>query len=181
MTTVFLGLGANIGNREENLRVALRWLSRGCRVVAASSLYRSEALVAEGAEPGPDYLNAACEIETELTADELLRFVKEVEYEMGRRPGERWAARVIDIDVLLYGDTVVTSVELTVPHAMLAERNFVLIPLAELAPGAMHPLAKRTIGELAEDVDRAGLQHVRGPEWVEGPASNITTDDEEAG
>lgn len=181
MTTVYLGLGANIGNREENLRLALRWLSRRCRIVASSSLYRSEALVVEGAEPGPDYLNAACEVETDLAPHELLQFVKAVEYEIGRRPGGRWAPRVIDIDVLLYGDVIVASADLTVPHAMLSERNFVLIPLVELASGVAHPVAKRTIGELVEDLDLAGLEHVRGPEWAEGPAQTMMKDAEEAG
>ena len=179
MVRAFLGLGANIGNREENLRLALRWLSRACRVVATSSLYRSAAVVVEGAEPGPDYLNAACEIETDLAPDELLRFVKDIEYEMGRRPAERWAPRIIDIDLLLYGDVVVSSAALTVPHALLAERNFVLVPLAELAPGAMHPVAKRTIGELAEDVDFAGLEHLRGPEWAAGSSAKAADDDED--
>lgn len=171
MTTAYLGLGANIGNPAENLRLALRWLSRACRVAAVSSLYRSEAVVVDGREPGPDYLNAVCEIDTDLTPEELLRFVKEIEYEMGRRPAERWAPRVIDIDVLLCGDAVVSSPGLTVPHAMMAERSFVLIPLAELAPGAMHPVARRTIGELTEGVELAGLEHLRGPEWADNPTT----------
>lgn len=179
MTVAFLGLGANIGNREANMRLAVRWLSRACKVGAVSSLYRSAAVVVEGAEAGPDYLNAVCEIETDLAPGELLRFVKEIEYEMGRRPAERWAARIIDIDVLLYGDVVVASAELTVPHASLAERNFVLVPLAELAPGTMHPVAKRTIGELAEDVDLDGLEHLCGPEWAEGPSAGAAKDTEE--
>jgi 2-amino-4-hydroxy-6-hydroxymethyldihydropteridine diphosphokinase len=166
MMKAFLGLGANIGNREANLRLALRWLARECAVVAVSSLYRSEAVVLEGAPSGPDYLNAACEIETALAPEELLRFVKEIEHEIGRRPAERWAPRVIDIDILLCGDTVITSTDLTIPHPLLAERNFVLVPLAELAPGAAHPVLGKTIGELAEDVDLAGLEHLAEPEWA---------------
>jgi 2-amino-4-hydroxy-6-hydroxymethyldihydropteridine diphosphokinase len=181
VTSAFLGLGANIGNREANLRLALRWVSRRCRVVAVSSLYRSEAVVLEGAEAGPDYLNAVCEIETELTPEGLLSFVKELEYEMGRRPAGRWTPRIIDIDILLFGDVVIASAELTVPHALLAERNFVLVPLAELAPDAIHPVLKRTIGELAADLDLAGLEHVSGPEWAEGLATKGTRDHEEAG
>ncbi len=175
----FLGLGANIGNREANLRLALRWLSRRCTAVSVSSLYRSEAVVLEGAGAGPDYLNAACEIETELAPEGLLRFVKEIEYEMGRRQAERWAPRIIDIDILLCGDVVMASAELTVPHPLLAQRNFVLVPMAELAPDAMHPVLKRTIGELAEDLDLAGLEHVRGPEWTEGLIAKVTKDRDE--
>jgi 2-amino-4-hydroxy-6-hydroxymethyldihydropteridine diphosphokinase len=162
----FLGLGANIGNREANMRAALRWLARECTVLAVSSLYRSGAVVAEDEPPGPDYLNATCEIETALGPEELLRFVKEVEYEIGRRPAERWAPRVIDIDILLYGDLVIATPALTIPHPLLAERNFVIVPLAELAPDAMHPVLRKTAGEVAEDIDLTGLEHLAEPEWA---------------
>lgn len=157
------------------MRLALRWLARECTIVAVSSLYRSEAVVLEGADTGPDYLNAACEITTDLAPADLLRFVKEIEHEIGRRPAARWAPRVIDIDILLYGDEVVATPDLSVPHALLAERNFVLVPLAELAPGATHPVLGKMIGELAEDIDFAGLQHLAGPEW----ASEATKDTKE--
>ncbi|MHB8377823.1 MAG: 2-amino-4-hydroxy-6-hydroxymethyldihydropteridine diphosphokinase [Dehalococcoidia bacterium] len=166
MTRVFLGLGANVGNREANLRMALRLLAGACRVVAVSSLYRSAAVVPEGQPPGPDYLNAACEVETDLEPADLLRFAKQIEHDIGRRPAPRWAARPIDIDILLYAGRVVDTPELRVPHARLAERNFVLVPLAELAPEAVHPIAGRTVGELAEDIDVAGLEHLHGPEWA---------------
>ena len=166
MTRIFLGVGANIGNREANMRLALRWLARECTIVAVSSLYRSEAVVLEGADAGPDYLNAACEITTDLAPADLLRFVKEIEHEIGRRPAGRWAPRVIDIDILLYGDEVIATPALSVPHPMLAERNFVLVPLAELAPEATHPALGKSIGELVEDMDFTGLEHLERPEWA---------------
>lgn len=171
MTRAFLGLGANVGNREANLRMALRLLEGACRVVAVSSLYRSAAVVPEGEPPGPDYLNAACEVDTDLEPVELLRFVKQVEHEIGRRPAPRWAPRPIDVDILLYGGRVIETTELRVPHVLLAERNFVLVPLAELAPEAAHPVTGRTIGELAADADLGGLEHLRGPEWAAGGAA----------
>jgi 2-amino-4-hydroxy-6-hydroxymethyldihydropteridine diphosphokinase len=161
----FLGLGANIGNREANVRLAVRWLARECTVVAVSSLYRSEAVVPEGAPPGPGYLNAVCEVETALAPEQLLRFLKGIEYEIGRRPAARWAPRVIDIDILLYGDAVIDTPELTVPHKLLAGRHFVVVPLAELAPDTMHPVLHKTIGELAEDIDVASLEHLAQPGW----------------
>jgi len=166
VTRVFLALGANVGNRKENLRLALRWLQPACRIVAVSSLYRSPALVLEGAPPGPDYVNAACEVETDLPPRELLAHVKSIEHAIGRRPAERWAPRPIDIDILLYGDEVIDAEELTVPHPGLTERNFVLAPLAELASDVEHPREHRTIGELAEDIDYEGLEHLAAPdEW----------------
>lgn len=166
MTRVFVGLGANIGNREANLRLALQWLSERCDVVAVSSLYRSAAMVLEGAEPGPDFRNAVAEIDTELSPEDLLRFVKEIEWRIGRRPAPRWSARPIDIDILLYGAQVVDSDALTIPHPFIAERNFVLLPLTELASDRMHPRLGVTIGELADDADYDGLEHLAGPKWA---------------
>ena len=107
-----------------------------------------------------------CEAETGLEPEPLLRFVKEVEHEIGRRPAPRWSARPIDIDIVLYDGRVVDTPGLRIPHASMHERNFVLVPLAELAPSAVHAPLGRTAGELAEDVDMDGLEHLRGPEWA---------------
>jgi 2-amino-4-hydroxy-6-hydroxymethyldihydropteridine diphosphokinase len=168
MTRVFLGLGANMGNREEHLRMALRLLATRCRIVAVSSLYRSTAAVLEGEAPGPEYLNAACAIETDLAPVELLVFAKEIEHAIGRRPAARWAPRPIDIDLLLYGDETIDMPQLTVPHPRIVERNFVVVPLAELAPDAALAGLGRTVGEFAEDADFDGLAHVADPAWTEG-------------
>ncbi len=168
MNRVFLGLGANIGNREENLRQALRVVSGHGSVVAVSSLYRSQAVVLGGQAPGPDFLNAVCEIETDLSPQELLLAVKAIEHEIGRRPTGRWTPRPIDIDILLFGDEVLSGDALTIPHPFLVERNFVLLPLAELAPEVEHPLLHRTIDDLTEDADFDGLEHLSGPDWAAG-------------
>lgn len=166
MATAYLALGANVGNRLENLRMALRLLVEHARVVEVSSLYRSDALVPEGAAPGPDFLNAVASVETDLEPPELLRALKEIEREIGRRPAAHWAARPIDIDVLLYDERMLTTPDLTVPHPAMLKRNFVLVPLAEIAPGARHPAAGATIGEVAEDIDYGGLEHLEGPAWA---------------
>ena len=157
---IFLGLGANVGNREENLRTALRWLPPKCRVVAVSSVYRSEAMVLEGQPPGPEFRNAACEIETELSAHELLAHVKEIEHAIGRRPAPRWSARPIDIDILLYGDQNIDTPELRVPHPLMEERAFVLLPLAEIAGEVLVPGMGRRVSDLAAAVDCSGVEVV---------------------
>ena len=167
---VFLGLGANIGNREANLCAALRWLPPACEVRAVSGLYRSEAVVLEGAAASPEYLNAACEVETALSPEELLSHIKRLEWALGRRPAPRWAPRPIDIDVLLYGAHIIEVEGLTVPHPLLHERAFVLLPLVELAPEAAHPRLGRTIAQLAATVDGGGVERIAGPSWAAGTA-----------
>jgi len=181
MTRVFLGLGANVGDREEHLRAALRRLATRCRIVAVSSLYRSAAAVLEGEAPGPDYLNAVCEIETDLAPVELLALAKEIEHAIGRRPAARWAPRPIDVDLLLYGDETIDTPELTVPHPRIAERNFVVVPLAELAPDAVLTGLGRTAGEFAEDADFLGLEHVADPAWAGNLFSPSPLDQDGAG
>ncbi len=171
MTRAYLGLGSNIGNRRGTLRLALRWLEGAGRVSAVSSLYRSRAVVLEGGPPGPDYVNAACAIETALDAPQLLAAVKAVERAIGRRPDAKWAPRPIDIDILLFGDEVIDTPELRVPHPLLADRNFALLPLAEIAGDVTHPALGRTIGELAEQTEFEGLQHLEDPGWEKRPVT----------
>lgn len=166
MARVFLGLGANVGNRRANLLLALRWLAPQCPVAAVSSLYRSDAVVTEGEPPGPDYLNAACEASTTLSAGELLRLVKDIEYGIGRRPAPLWSPRPIDIDILLYGDLLLDEPDLCIPHPLMAARAFVMMPLRELAPAVRHPLLARTIGDLARELDPCGVDVLSGPEWA---------------
>ncbi len=162
MAIACIGLGANTGNREANLRMALRGMSRMTRVMVVSALYETEPLGAQG----PAYYNAACQIETGLEPLPLLRFLKGLEAEVGRRPGgEIWGPRPIDLDILLYGDQTLEGEALVIPHPRLAERGFVLAPLAEIAPSVRHPVLGRPIAELAHGIDMSGVRQIAAAGW----------------
>ena len=161
-TVVYLGLGANLGDRRGALTAALRGIEPAVRVDAVSSLY-------ETAPVGPQdqlaYYNAACRGATSMTPRALLDHVKAVERQLGRSEGPRWGPREIDIDILLFGIEVVEEEGLTVPHLELANRAFVLAPLAEIAAHLLHPLLGKSIEELAAAVDQAGVRMEAGPGW----------------
>jgi 2-amino-4-hydroxy-6-hydroxymethyldihydropteridine diphosphokinase len=161
LPVVYLALGANLGDRERNLAVALRRLEPLVRIEAVSSLYETDP-VPEGQPP---YLNAACRAVTGLQPRALLRHLQEVERELGRRAGERRGPRPIDIDLLLYGETVIEEAGLCIPHRELPARSFVLIPLAEIAPDVRHPTIGRTIGALAEAADGSGVRLRQKAGW----------------
>ena len=163
MAAVYLGLGSNLGNREENLRAALRGLWRMGRVEAVSSLYESEPV---GGPAQPAYLNAACRLETGLEPRALLRFLQGLEHELGRRlGGERWGPRPIDIDILLYGDRVLDEEGLVIPHPRLAERPFVLVPLAEIAADVRHQVEGKTVAELLTAAGTEGVRRIADGGW----------------
>jgi 2-amino-4-hydroxy-6-hydroxymethyldihydropteridine diphosphokinase len=139
---ILLALGSNLGDRAAALADALRRLeAAGVRVLSASSVHETPALMPEGAPPEWDrpYLNQVVMVHTDLDPRALLRCTQGIEQAMGRRPAARWAPRVIDIDLLAVGAAVLDTPELTLPHPRLHERRFVLAPLCEIAPGWVHP------------------------------------------
>jgi 2-amino-4-hydroxy-6-hydroxymethyldihydropteridine diphosphokinase len=145
--TTYLSLGSNVGDREANLRAAIKQLSRVGRVCAVSSFYETEPMeVKEQAW----FLNCVVEVETEMSAAELLDALLAIERAMGRERVQAKGPRNIDIDILLFGGAVIDDKGLKVPHPAMHRRRFVLAPLVEIAPDAIHPVFKRSARELLE-------------------------------
>jgi 2-amino-4-hydroxy-6-hydroxymethyldihydropteridine diphosphokinase len=157
-----LGLGSNEGRPRTNLEKARCLLTEsGIATRRASSLYRTEPV---GFRDQAWFLNQVLEVETDLSPWGLLSRIKEIEARMGRRPAPRNRPRVIDIDILLAESTVIRTATLAVPHPRLADRSFVLTPLAEIAPSAVHPLLRVTVSELLRrSSDRARVERIDAP------------------
>ena len=150
MTTVYLGLGTNLGDRETNLRRGLEMLGERIAQMRTSSVYETEPW---GYADQPRFLNMVCSGETSLSPEELLMFCKEVERRTGRTETFRYGPRTLDVDILDYGEQILTSAELTLPHPRMAGRAFVLVPLAELAPQWRHPTTGKTAAALLAAVE----------------------------
>ncbi len=146
---VYLSLGSNVGDREAQLQEALVKLATVGRVVATSSFCETEPV--EFTQQ-PWFLNCALALETSKTPQQLMAAILRIEEEMGRRRVQKKGPRAIDVDILLFGDTIINSPELTIPHPAMQQRRFVLEPLAEIAPEVLHPLLKKTIRELRDEL-----------------------------
>ena len=154
---VFLGLGSNLGDRLAHLRAALKALEPAYHIERLSSVYETAPQLVTDQ---PAFYNLVCAGRTSLTPADMLRFLKELEARLGRQWRYRYGPREIDLDILLYGDLIMETEDLTIPHPRLAERAFVLVPLAEIAPDLLHPVLKRPIRELAAQVSEQPVKRL---------------------
>jgi len=156
-TIAYIGIGANLGDARANVADALERLQRlpGCTLMAASSMYRTAPIDSSG----DDYINAVARIATTMDAESLLRALHDIEQAHGRERPYRNAPRTLDLDLLLYGDTIIASPTLTVPHPRMTERAFVLVPLLELAP-AIHIPGRGPASDYAAGVAGQGISPV---------------------
>jgi len=145
--TVYLSLGSNLGDRAANLQKAIDRLGQMGSVKAASPLYETQPVEVE---QQPLFLNCAVAMETELTPEQFLSRVLTLERSMGRKRTQVKGPRTIDIDIVLFGNSVIDTTDLTIPHPAMHTRRFVLEPLAEIAPDVLHPVFKRTALELLQ-------------------------------
>jgi 2-amino-4-hydroxy-6-hydroxymethyldihydropteridine diphosphokinase len=147
MESAFLLLGTNLGDRLHNLKLALEQLNALGTISGASGVYETEPW---GLSDQPAFYNQAVRLETNLSPDDLLGKLKNIEAVCGRAEAIRWGPRVLDIDILLYGSLVHQSASLTVPHPKLSERRFALVPLNEIAEGVVEPVSGKLISDLLE-------------------------------
>ena len=185
--TVYLGLGTNLGERRKNLERAAELLFRSpsdplnpgqldpkahLQPIRSSSVYETAPW---GYPAQPDFLNCVLEVETSLTSDQLLDITQGVEREMGREWSLRYGPRVIDVDILFHGASIVEQANLRIPHPRLHQRAFVLVPLAELAPELSHPALGLTVREMTAAVDGKSGVKLLGPPlnlgYSNGPAT----------
>ena len=157
--TAYIGIGSNLGDKISNCRYSIDRIGElpGCHVVACSSLFKTEP---EGVTGQDWYVNCVVEATTTQRPDQILTGLLEIESSMGRIRKERWEARIIDLDLLLFGQEIIKSDNLVIPHPLMHKRRFVLEPLVQLAPDLVHPVLKITISQLLNQLPDQHEQNV---------------------
>lgn len=161
----WLALGTNLGDRRQNLRRAVRGLAKQMTIDRLSPIYETEPW---GLTEQPRFLNLCLAGRTDLAPKPLLEAIKALEKALGRQERVRWGPRRIDIDILFYDDLILQEPGLTLPHPRLAERAFVLAPLADIAPDHRHPQTGQTVAEMLAAVDQAGVRRLAEPLFADG-------------
>lgn len=159
MTTAYIGIGSNLGDRRHNCVTAIEMIGEipGCQLTGLSDLYLTEPVGVKGQNW---YVNGVISISIEIPPQELLGTLLDIEEEMGRVRGERWESRIIDLDILLYGHEIIHEEDLTVPHPLMHLRKFVLVPLVQLAADLIHPSLGVTMAELLRRIPNNGQEVV---------------------
>ena len=152
---VYLALGTNLGDRETNLSIAREQLPPRVKIIESSAIYITPPW---GFEDQPDFLNQVLRVQTEMAPQQLLLYLKRIELEMGRVKTFRNGPRLIDIDILFYGQRVIKGTELSIPHPRLHERAFVLVPLNDIAPDFVHPVLNMTVESMLSKIDVKGVR-----------------------
>jgi 2-amino-4-hydroxy-6-hydroxymethyldihydropteridine diphosphokinase len=151
---IYLALGSNLEDRKANLQAAIEACPPKVQPLAVSQIYRTPPW---GYPDQAEFLNQVIKAETWLSPIDLLTYLKKMEVDLGREETFRYGPRRIDVDILFYGDMVLRSESLIIPHPRLHERAFVLVPLADLAPGLRHPVLGKTVRQMLSEVDQSGI------------------------
>ena len=160
MSRIYLSLGTNLGDRRANLRQAIALLRVEMEVTAVSPLYQTAPW---GVTDQPDFLNLCVAAITDKPPQQLLSCLKSIEAELGRKTSYRWGPRLIDIDILFYDDLILQDEALTIPHASIADRAFVLAPLADIAPDLIHPQTAVSIQTMRDKLDKTAVTKLNNP------------------
>ncbi|MGQ9464941.1 MAG: 2-amino-4-hydroxy-6-hydroxymethyldihydropteridine diphosphokinase [bacterium] len=156
MKQIYLLIGTNIGNLKENLENALDQLNRNnIKIIKRSKIYKTKPW---GKTDQPDFLNIAVEVETSFTPEVLLKKIKEIEKEMKRETVEKWGPRIIDIDILFYGSLQINQSDLIIPHSQFFNRQFAIVPLADIAPDFVPPFSQKKVKELISGEMDEGIE-----------------------
>jgi len=153
MTTAYIGIGSNLGDRHHNCLMALEMIEQipGCELIGLSNWYLTQPVGVKGQDW---YVNGVVSVSTEIPPQDLLRRLLAIEADMGRVRSERWESRIIDLDILLYGQEIINEKNLTIPHPLMHLRKFVLVPMVQLGPNLIHPSLGMTVAKLLQKIPK---------------------------